>query len=217
MVLLSKVQVVALHGSDDRQSVSEVLRRVESVVMGMAKEYIEKEAAIKVFAELQELARKRVYDTPTSSPAYMRYVTQAQERDDIVRRLMAFPAADVRVNVKAEWIPFAQYGKWVNDGNVVFRPQILDAGYRCSACGTMKHKKTKWCPDCGAEIIPSAVQVELTNEDCIRNMSVEELAEGILGRICPPDRFCGNADCESFKACPACWLDWLKSPVEESK
>jgi len=36
MVLLSKVQVVALHGSDDRQSVSEVLRRVESVVTGMS-------------------------------------------------------------------------------------------------------------------------------------------------------------------------------------
>lgn len=39
MVLLSKVQVVALYGSYDRQSVSEVLRRVESVVTGMV-EYI---------------------------------------------------------------------------------------------------------------------------------------------------------------------------------
>ena len=49
MVLLPKVQVVALHGSDDRQSVSEVFRRVESVVTGMAKEYIDRERMIKCF------------------------------------------------------------------------------------------------------------------------------------------------------------------------
>lgn len=70
------------------------------------------------------------------------------------------PAADVRDNVKAEWIPFTRFGEWENDGHGVFRPRLLDAGFKCSACGTMKHTKTKWCPDCGAEIIPSAVQVD---------------------------------------------------------
>ncbi|HBH71136.1 MAG TPA: hypothetical protein DDX59_06660 [Lachnospiraceae bacterium] len=59
-------------------------------------DYISREAAISMFAELQELANKRVCDTPADSPCYMRYVTQARERDDTVRRLIELPAADVR-------------------------------------------------------------------------------------------------------------------------
>lgn len=76
MVLLSKVQFVALHGSDDRQSVSEVLRRVESVVTGMA-EYIDKDIAVK--------GLRMAHDVDGA---------------DFVENI---PAADVRENVKAEW------------------------------------------------------------------------------------------------------------------
>ena len=64
-------------------------------------DYISRQTAISMFAELQELANKRVCDTPTDSPGYMRYVTQARERDDTVRRLMDLPAADV---VPWEWL-----------------------------------------------------------------------------------------------------------------
>ena len=70
MVLLSKVQVVALHGSDDRQSVSEVLRRVESVVTGMA-EYIETQIAANVAVAVLGL------DSPQEA-ALLRYMDKVQ-------------------------------------------------------------------------------------------------------------------------------------------
>ena len=83
MVLLSKVQVVALHGSDDRQSVSEVLRRIENVVTWMAKEYIEKD-------EFFDAIRAEFYDImPTGS--------------EVLSRMLKFPAADVREVCLCQW------------------------------------------------------------------------------------------------------------------
>lgn len=48
-----------------------------------------------------------------------------------------------------------------------------------------------------------------TNSDRIRAMTDEELAK-ILNGECPP----GGAKCNG--RCGTCWLDWLRSPVEES-
>jgi len=100
----------------------------------MAKEYIDKDIAVKGLRMAHDL-----------------------EGADFVANI---PAADVRENIKAEWIPFTRFGEWESDGHGVFRPRLLDAGFKCSACGTMKYSKTKWCPDCGAEIVPAAVQVD---------------------------------------------------------
>lgn len=59
-----------------------------------------------------------------------------------------------------------------------------------------------------------------TNADRIRAMSDEELAEWILlgptigyFAVCPPGTKDGE-DCPT-SPCEQCWLDWLKSPVEE--
>lgn len=48
-----------------------------------------------------------------------------------------------------------------------------------------------------------------TNSDRIRSMTDEELAK-ILDSGCPS----GRAKCNG--RCGTCWLDWLRSPVEES-
>ena len=51
-----------------------------------------------------------------------------------------------------------------------------------------------------------------TNADRIRDLSVEEMAE--LFPKCPPGRRDATWSCDGFANCPACWLDWLKSPAE---
>lgn len=53
-----------------------------------------------------------------------------------------------------------------------------------------------------------------TNADRIREMTDEELA-GFLGNVdlttcCNPD------SCEPGMYCGRCWLNWLRSPVEDS-
>jgi len=48
-----------------------------------------------------------------------------------------------------------------------------------------------------------------TNRDRIRAMTDKELAK-ILNGGCPP----GGAKCN--ERCETCWLEWLRSPVEES-
>ena len=53
-----------------------------------------------------------------------------------------------------------------------------------------------------------------TNADRIRAMSDEELAEYIRAffwEVCPPIK------CPGEDYCYKCWLDWLKSPVEEKE
>ena len=53
---------------------------------------------------------------------------------------------------------------------------------------------------------------KMTNGDRIRALSDEELAE--LFPKCPPGRRDATWSCDGFANCPACWLDWLKSPAE---
>lgn len=68
------------------------------------------------------------------------------------------------------------------------------------------------CPVCGK---PSTIGKPQTNADRIRAMSDEELADYHTKMCgCPPGHdsiFCGMATI----GCKGCWLDWLKSPVEE--
>ena len=44
-------------------------------------------------AELEELARNRVLDTPTNSPCYQRYVSQLNERTALKHLIADFPTA----------------------------------------------------------------------------------------------------------------------------
>lgn len=104
-------------------------------------EYIDKGALYNKIAELEDLARQRVIDTPTNSPAYPRYVAQLNEREYLKSRILAMPAADVAPVVHGKW---AHLGgdEWccTNCGNVI------------STEGSWEHPYQKCCPNCGAKM-----------------------------------------------------------------
>ena len=60
-----------------------------------------------------------------------------------------------------------------------------------------------------------------TNADRIRSMSDEELADKFRWLVCPfywvslPDETDRPADWSCKQNCHKCWLDWLKSPLQE--
>lgn len=65
--------------------------------------------------------------------------------------------------------------------------------------------------DCGL-----FVDKPMTNADCIRTMTNEELAETYAGGCPNRDRLnCGKYYLHGGRDCFNCWLDWLKSPVDE--
>ncbi len=67
-------------------------------------EYIEREALYKKLLEFEALARARVIDTPTNSPAYPIYIAQLFERYAIGHMIAELPAADVALVVHGRWI-----------------------------------------------------------------------------------------------------------------
>lgn len=71
--------------------------------------YIEREKVLEQFKSLEQLARKRVYDTPTNSPAYERYSTQYYEREKALSIIKAQPTADVVEVVRCEHCKYAEY------------------------------------------------------------------------------------------------------------
>ena len=87
-------------------------------------EYIKREALYKKLLEMEALARARVIDTPTTSPAYRRYSTQLTERNAIRHMIAEIPAADVAPVV---------HGWWIKGVPVGFSGK--PDGYRCSVCG----------------------------------------------------------------------------------
>lgn len=55
---------------------------------------IDRAELYKHMAELEELARNRVCDTPSNSPAYMRYVAQLNERTYLKHKVADAPTID---------------------------------------------------------------------------------------------------------------------------
>lgn len=118
-------------------------------------EYIEREAVYSKLSELEELARKRVYDTPTTSPAYMRYLTQSQERANLKDKISKLPAADVEPVVHGRWEWYERRDGTPIDG------YDYSSGWRCSHCKTDlpdvydvpdNEPQLKYCPNCGAKM-----------------------------------------------------------------
>lgn len=103
-------------------------------------EYIEKDRLYKMVAEKEETARNWVIDTPTNSPAYMRYVAQLNERTTFKQIVADIPAADVRPVVEGKLVnPYIEeyYGEW----------------YHCSVCGSGGlGPDDNFCPNCGADM-----------------------------------------------------------------
>lgn len=57
----------------------------------------------------------------------------------------------------------------------------------------------------------------MSHYDQIRAMSIEEMAEGFSGGLCP-SVFGGRNECIIETAtCKECWLVWLQSEAEEDK
>ena len=69
--------------------------------------YIDADKLLEQVNSLEQLARKRVYDTPTNSPAYERYATQYQEREKMLAILKAQPTADV--------VPKSEVDMWYHE------------------------------------------------------------------------------------------------------
>lgn len=94
-------------------------------------EYIDKSELYKEIAELEELSRKRVVDTPTNSPAYARYVAQLNERTMLKHKIADTHAADVAPVVRCEYCKYLLLDKMIctHPGNRVFntgKPTFLN-------------------------------------------------------------------------------------------
>ncbi len=110
------------------------------------RKYIDADALIEEVKTLEQLARKRVYDTPTNSPAYERYATQYSERERILNIIKAHHAADVVEVRHGEW-----EGQEFDDG-FGFKYK----NYWCSVCGRKlvgysDPKEAPYC-HCGAKM-----------------------------------------------------------------
>lgn len=66
----------------------------------MGKEYLDKAELYETISELEDLARQRVLDTPSNSPAYPRYLAQLQERTNLKHKIYDMPTADVTTVVR---------------------------------------------------------------------------------------------------------------------
>lgn len=65
-------------------------------------EYIERERLYNELCRLEDLARGRVTDTPTNSPAFARYNAQLSERTTLKHLVLDAPAADVEPVVRCK-------------------------------------------------------------------------------------------------------------------
>ena len=106
---------------------------------------------------------------------------------------------------KGKWLPY----------------NIKDCLYYCSNCNALPTNRTKFCPNCGAEMEREAVgyvpPIKKTNADRIRNMSDEKLAS-LFGSTCDCDNGCcfiRNKGVSCMNGCEAAWLEWLKKEVED--
>lgn len=93
-------------------------------------------------AKKEELARKRVLDTPTHSPAYLRYVAQLNERTELKHEIADAPPVEAAPVVHGEWIP------------VPSSDTSTGKAYECSNCKKMRYGSfmPPFCQMCGADM-----------------------------------------------------------------
>ena len=108
---------------------------------------ISREALYQELVKLRELAEKRVIDTPTNSPVYMRYVSQMNERRGFEYRIADAPAVDAAPVVHARWEQRDEFDKYENTYtcSVCDEPLVL-------ICGTPAENHMFYCPNCGARM-----------------------------------------------------------------
>ncbi len=94
----------------------------------------------------------------------------------------------------------------------------------CICCGAVIPEGRQTCPACSRAAYDPAeffsAERVVTNEDCVRNMSTDDLVDLLIGDgegCCPPEDYQRRkAMCKRFvgRSCRDCWMDWLKSPAE---
>lgn len=90
--------------------------------------------------EKEEVARQRVLDTPTHSPAYLRYVAQLNERTALKHEIADAPTVEA--------VPVV-HGEWVNE----YINRYGHPCHCCSVCGFhASHQDKNFCPECGADM-----------------------------------------------------------------
>ena len=113
-------------------------------------EHIERAALYNKIAALEELARNRYLDTPSSSPAYPRYHAQLNERTALKHLVADFPAAaDVAPVRHGKWTP-VKYNAHCSCGKSYGTYHFL-----CSACNHIAYSQPyglNYCPNCGAKM-----------------------------------------------------------------
>lgn len=105
----------------------------------MGKEYLEKAELYETISELEDLARQRVLDTPSNSPAYPRYLAQLQERTNLKHKIYDMPAADVAPMRHGVWEPI------IDDFGCL-------EGWIHPECGRTTKEASQYCPTCGAKM-----------------------------------------------------------------
>lgn len=92
--------------------------------------------------EKEELARQRVLDTPTHSPAYLRYVAQLNERTALKHEIADAPTVEAVPVVHGEWI------------HVQSSDMATARAYECSNCKKMRYGSflPPFCQMCGADM-----------------------------------------------------------------
>lgn len=70
-------------------------------------------------------------------------------KHQIYTDLKTIPAADVRENVKGEWVDFGVHGDWAweQDGHGNFWHI-----WKCSKCEYKTEHSSNYCPNCGAQM-----------------------------------------------------------------
>ena len=92
-------------------------------------------------SKMEDLARQRVLDTPISSPAYMRYVAQMNERTTFKHMIADAPSVEA--------VPVV-HGEWIADERGIYFCSVCDSeGYWDSECGQQLFDH---CPYCGADM-----------------------------------------------------------------
>lgn len=137
--------------------------------VGPKKEYIDKSALYEKIAQLEELARNRYLETPSSSLCFSRYMTQLNERTALKHIVADFPSADVAP---------VRHGRWIleaHDERVNYRWNVTAECSEC--CDEQKEiwagffrdvpspiardlalisaesvKLSNYCPNCGAKM-----------------------------------------------------------------
>lgn len=100
--------------------------------------YIREDEVIKTLEELQDAHEHEM----------LKWAIRTVKRNAI-KSIKEIPTADVRPVVRGEWVERKDVAPFKPDG------EITSWTYRCSKCEELSRLKYNFCPNCGAEMLPT--------------------------------------------------------------